>query len=52
MNLAHADGGHAREVTVEGPTLCALVGCNGGDQQIREIETLSSGSCVIRIPVR
>lgn len=43
MNLTEADAGHPREVTVEGPDRCVLAGRNGGDQEIREAETLSSG---------
>jgi hypothetical protein len=47
MNLNDADVGHAHEVTVEGPNRCVLIGCNGGDQEIRETETLSSGTCAL-----
>ena len=48
MNLNETDAGHAREVTVEGPKRRALLGRNGGDQEVRETETFSSGSCALK----
>ena len=47
MNVDEADAGHAREVTVEGPNRCVLVGRNGRDQEVCETETLSSGPCTL-----
>jgi len=47
MNLDEADAGHAREVSVEGPNRCVLVGRDGGDQEVRETETLAGGPCAL-----
>src|SRR5258708_6728100 len=41
MEIDEADAGHARKVAVTGPNRGVVIGRNGGDQKVRETETLS-----------
>jgi hypothetical protein len=41
MNSDQADAAHSRKVVVEGPNLTVVIGCDGGDQEVSEAETLA-----------